>query len=354
LTALAVLLWTAEPAAARTISWAGHTWDVRPPGFGTPGPNHWSDSEANVEVDGTDLVLAVVKDASGHWTSAEVSNRAHLGYGTYRWVVETRLSDLDSHEVLGMFTYGGSSPSNNEIDIEPSHWGNTAWPTGSATVWQDSLAGRNATRTFEYSDRPPYVNQFTWAPGSVRYLIRDAAGTTLLDWTLTSGVPVPSSEVPTINYWRFENDPPALERRMRLSSFAWAPLGREAELPAPTPPTPGSPAAPAHDAGDSARLRLAIGPRRFAAGRRGRGATISWRATGAAALRLAVQRRTGKGPPVELGVLRRSVDAGSGRMRFRGSVGGRRLRPGRYWLSPVPAAGVRFTPRRLGFTVLPR
>lgn len=140
---------------------------------------------------------------------------------------------------------------------------------------------------------------------------------------------------------------------MRLSSFAWVPLGREDELPAPvpSPPTP-----PTDDAGgsDPARVRLAIGPKRFVATGRRRGAVISWRATGAATLRLAVERRTGSGSPVELGKLRRPVAAGSGRMRFRGSVGGHRLRPGRYWLSPAPAEGVRFTPRRLRFTVLPR
>jgi hypothetical protein len=102
---LQLMLPTVSTASARTISWSGYTWDVRPPGFGGPGPNDWSDSEANVRVDGTDLVLSIVRDAAGRWTSAEVDNQQHFGYGTYRWVVASELSDLDRYEVLGMFTY---------------------------------------------------------------------------------------------------------------------------------------------------------------------------------------------------------------------------------------------------------
>ena len=57
----------------------------------------------------------------------------------YRWVVNNDLSTLAANEVLGMFTYDdAAAPSQNEIDIEPSHWGNLAWDDGSVTVWQDA------------------------------------------------------------------------------------------------------------------------------------------------------------------------------------------------------------------------
>ena len=142
-------------ARARTIVWSGQSWDVRPAGTGEPGPNAWSDSEANVHVDGADLVLSVVQGAGGAWTSAEVDGRRSLGYGTYRWVVASDLSGLDANEVLGMFTYGGDDPSNNELDLEASHWGNLAWASGSGTVWQDASAGLRRSRTFAYTARPP-------------------------------------------------------------------------------------------------------------------------------------------------------------------------------------------------------
>jgi hypothetical protein len=137
-----------------------------------------------------------------------------------------------------MFTYGGSDPSNNEIDIEPSHWGGMSNPSGSATVWQNANAGLSEERDFSYSSHPPYVNQFTWSPGRIDYLITDATGATLFAWTVTTGVPTPSTEVPVINYWRFNNVAPSSVRTMRISSFAWAPLGQSLPpvIPAPAPP----------------------------------------------------------------------------------------------------------------------
>jgi hypothetical protein len=315
LLAVQLMIPTVSTAAARTISWSGYTWDVRGAGFGDPGPNHWSDSEANVHMDGTDLVLAIVPDASGLWTSAEVANQHHLGYGTYRWIVASDLSALDANEVLGLFTYGGSSPSNNELDIEASHWGDTSWPTGSATVWQDAAAWRHRVKTFRYSDRPPYVNQFTWAPGRVSYLVTDATGATLFKWTVKRGVPTPSSEVPRINHWLSRGEAPTRARSMRISSFTWIPLGSNA-----TPP----PLTGAGDAGAGRCLRLAMRPR------------------------LVVKRRLRR-RAVAVGSLERVVPRGAGHMRLPGRVAGRTLRPGRYLLI-VRIAGCAAS--RLPFTVL--
>lgn len=339
--AMASGLAAASTAAARTISWSGYTWDVRPAGFGAPGPNRWSDSPANVRVDGSDLVLSIVQDGTSTWTSAEVDNQSHLGYGTYRWVVESDLSTIDAHEVLGMFTWGGSSPSNNEIDIEAARWGNLAWPSGSGTVWQDYASGANVSRSFRYSARPPYVNQFTWEPGRITYLITDAAGAVLFRWVVTSGVPVPSAEVPMINYWRFENEPPAGVRSMRLSSFTWSPPGTQ-----PPPVPQGEPPAGGATAGSLLRMCAAMSPRRFA---RRRGSTITWRATGAGRLRLLVERRLRGGRYVRAGALERPVSAGTGQIRIKRRLAGRRLRPGRYRL--VVDHRDRCGPRSLTFRV---
>ena len=116
-----------------------------------------------------------------------------------------------------------------------------SWPTGSATVWQNANANGSEERDFSYSSHPPYVNQFTWSPGRIDYLITDATGATLLAWTVTIGVPTPSTEVPVINYWRFNNVAPVGVRTMRISSFAWAPLGQTLPPPPNPPPPPGGP-----------------------------------------------------------------------------------------------------------------
>jgi hypothetical protein len=372
-----MLLPTVSSSVARTISWSGYTWELRPTASGAPGPNQWSDSDANVHVDGSDLVLSIVKDSSGRWTSAEVDNQQHLGYGTYRWVVATDLSALDANEVLGMFTYGGTSRSNNEIDLEPSHWGNLSWPTGSATVWQDSDAGLSQSKAFDYTNRPPYVHQFTWLPGKVTYLVTDASGATLFSWVVTSGVPTPSSEVPMINYWRFDNVAPATARSMRIASFAWAPPGQD--IAAPVGALGGAGASPAGagaaggnggaprdgcaiaasvtGSGTPADVRVQMRPRRFATGGGRRGATISWNATKTAHLRLVVERLA-HARFVTVGTLTHAVHAGSGRLRFTGRIGtGRRLRAGAYRLVArlvTGASSTRCTPRRLRFTIVKR
>jgi hypothetical protein len=334
----ALLLLAAVPAAtARTISWSGHTWNVRPSGTAAPGPNAWSDSDDNVRVEGDDLVLSIVRDASGTWTSAEIDNQRHLGYGTYRWVVASDLSALDAHEVLGMFTYGGASPSNNEIDIEAARWGDVAWPTGSATVWQDPAAELKRSRTFDYTDKPPYVNQFTWEPGRITYLITDATGATLLREVVTSGVPVPSTEVPMINYWRYRDVPPAGLRSVRISSFTWTPPGAESEQPWRC--------AIAKVAGAAVRHGTA-GPRAAA--------MVTWTARADAVLRLAVSRRTAAGRVIPVTTLRRTVRAGRGRLRLTDRIAGHRLRSGRYRLALTVSAGpgdVRCGPKRVGLSV---
>lgn len=210
----------------RTVSWSGYVWFVRHAGWGGPGANVWSDSTSNARISGSDLVLSVVRDKLGRWTSSEIDNARHLGYGTYRWVVASDLSDDDPNQVLGMFIFGGTGPLADEIDIEPSRWGNPLAPNGSVAVWQSSQTHASQFNTFTYSNHPPYVNQFTWSPGRVSFLITDAMGAVLLDWTAIGGVPAPSNEAPGINYWRFGNVAPSATTAVRISSFKWMPLAR--------------------------------------------------------------------------------------------------------------------------------
>ena len=356
-------------AIARTISWSGYRWDVRSPGTGEPGPNRWSDSSENVRVEGSDLVLSIVQDRFGRWTSAEIDSRRHLGYGTYRWVVATDLSALDANEVLGLFTYGGSGPSNNEIDVEASHWGHRSSPTGSATVWQNAELGLSEERSFGYSDRPPYVNQFTWAPGSIRFVVTDATGRTLFDSTIAKGVPVPSTEVPVINYWRFGNVAPVGVRTMRISSFTWAPLGQT--LP---PATNGGRGRNVLGAPPRGRWECAIGdsgaavggkpaashvsvsmtmrPNRFTTVASRRHSVLQWSATGAADLELIIERRVRGRRFVRIGTVRRTVHVGRGRISLWRKLGTYPITPGTYGVRlKSGATPVRCAPKRFLITI---
>jgi hypothetical protein len=108
--------------------------------------------------------------------------------------------------------------------MEASQWGNPLWANGSTVVWQNVRTHTRQFTPFFYSSRPPYVHQFTWAPGRVSFLITDATGAVLLDWTATTGVPVPAGQVPIINFWRFHNAAPGSPTTVRISSFSWTPL----------------------------------------------------------------------------------------------------------------------------------
>ena len=235
-------------------------------------------------------------------------------------MVASDLSGLDANDVLGMFTYGGGDPSNNEIDLEASHWGNLAWASGSGTVWQDASAGLRRSRTFAYTAAPPYVHQFTWEPGRVHYVVSDGAGATLLDWTLSEGVPRPSTEVPMINYWRFRNVAPAGPRSIRISSFGWTPPGA-----APLPPSAGSPSSARPPGSASSPPGCAVTARK----------TLRWRATARARLRLSVRRAAHRGRFVTVGTRERALRPGSGRIGLARLVG-KRLRPARYRIVATP------------------
>ena len=72
------------------------------------------------------------------------------------------------------------------------------------------------------------------------YRVTDATGTDLSDWVVTSGMPVPSVEMPVINHRRFGNRAPAAPKSGRIASFTFTPVGA---TPAPTP-TPARAATP--------------------------------------------------------------------------------------------------------------
>jgi hypothetical protein len=197
------------------------------------------------------------------------------------------------------------------------------------------------------------------------------------------------------NYWRFNNVAPAGARTMRISSFAWAPLGQT--LPPVTNPPSGAPPGPgpggptttgssppsqsrsgpagaassqpgtpkltcvvrprdASAAGGRSKqavvLSLTMQPSRFAAATFARNAVLQWSATGVARLGLIVRRWVRGERFIRVGVLPRSVRSGSGRIHLPDRLAGRPIGPGTYSLGLASGTrSVRCTPRRFAFTV---
>ena len=120
---LLTALWfcfSASIAFARTITWAGLTWEVKN-GLLGPGPNYFSDATDMVWVDASNrLHLAIKQDpGSGQWLTSQVNLTQSLGHGLYLFALGSTVDVLDPQMTLGLFTYDPNAPTSNyrEIDI---------------------------------------------------------------------------------------------------------------------------------------------------------------------------------------------------------------------------------------------
>ena len=84
---------------------------------------------ANVELTPDGYLHLQITDRDGKWTAGEVFTTDDMRFGTYQWIVEGDVYNMDQTTVLGLFTYGpvhhSGADAENEIDIEFSQWNKT-------------------------------------------------------------------------------------------------------------------------------------------------------------------------------------------------------------------------------------
>jgi hypothetical protein len=216
--ALLVACVAAAPVDAKTLAFAGYTWEVRS-GQGGPGPNPWNPNNAWVDSAGA-LHLKVAKRA-GVWNCAEVYLDQRLGFGTYDFKVTGAIDQLDKNVVLGLFDYPTPDvgpDGTNEIDIEFSHWGNAANPIGNYTIWPPVAGAEPAQRTFSFTLTDDQTTQrFTWAADSM--VFRSYSGfagpnrPVFGAWSYRPTDPaghIPQNPLPVhMNLWLFEGHAPS-------------------------------------------------------------------------------------------------------------------------------------------------
>jgi hypothetical protein len=197
--------WT-QPASAETykrkLSWSGYTWKVRLAKRENPGNNTWGDSPANVRVqrDGT-LRMAIT--AGRPWKSVELAGVRRLGYGRYRWVVNTDLSNPSNVVALFVRDMAVSSASRGEQDIEFARWSPYDINPGWFVSWTKN---RRTFNSFPTTNRAPYVVEITWLRRSVRFYVRDVDGTVLLDQTVSART-TGKLLYPRMSYWLLPASP---------------------------------------------------------------------------------------------------------------------------------------------------
>ena len=162
ITFCAAILSVVASLHAQTINWKGHSWRVTQGGMAGVAKG----DPANLEVDGNGYLHVSIVNRKGSWSASEMFTTDALGFGTYQWVIQGNIYDMDKSTVLGLFTYGPTGhlgvDGENEIDIEFSKWNETCHgcnadftvypstghrkPDGTSS-WEDNFRTRGETLT---------------------------------------------------------------------------------------------------------------------------------------------------------------------------------------------------------------
>jgi hypothetical protein len=221
--AVALLLVLSPAVQARTIKWSGYTWSVRT-GTGGPGAdNVWSDGNATVK-DGN-LLLNIVPRGTA-WTSVELTSSRTVGFGRYRWVINSDVSKASPASVLGLFTYSPQmTPSFGEQDFEfTGAWSApaTSW-TGWFVSWRAPTS--RAFANFDLPSAPPYAATITWLRGFIAFRLTDRYSRVIFSRTVRTTL-APKALRVHINYWISDQATiaaPGAAPQMSLRSFTYTP-----------------------------------------------------------------------------------------------------------------------------------
>jgi hypothetical protein len=221
---------------AQTISWKGHRWNVTNGGMAGVAPGN----PANITIDAHGYVHLRIVYRKGKWTASEMFTTDNLGFGTYQWVVQGNVYDMEPSTVLGLFTYGPANrigvDGENEIDMEFSQWNKTCGgcnadftvypstghrkPNG-APSWEDNFHINGSTLT---------TARMEWASDRITFTImkgvqpmgatKDVLKTETYS-SKTKNIPQDASPV-GINLWCFEKTP-ARNQFVVARDFEFAP-----------------------------------------------------------------------------------------------------------------------------------
>lgn len=236
---LCVLLLSAfNFARAQTIMWSGHSWNVTKGGMAGAAPG----DPANVDIDAKGYLHLRIVEHEGKWTASELFTTDTLGFGTYQWVVEGDVYEMDPTTVLGLFPYGPvhhtGVDGENEIDIEFSQWTKTCNGCNADFTVYPSTGNRKAKGVSAWEDNF-HVNGGTlttarmeWASDHIVFTLMNgvhAIGTTgdvIKTETYSpssSSTNIPQEAVPVgINLWCFEKTP-ATNQSVVIRDFQFVP-----------------------------------------------------------------------------------------------------------------------------------
>ena len=226
----------AQLTQSQTIRWSGREWKITSGGMAGVAKG----DPANVSIDDKGYLHLSIVERDGQWTAAELFSVEKFGFGTYQWLIEGDVYDMDKSTVLGLFPYGPvhriGVDAENEIDIEFSKWNHTChgcnadftvYPsTGNhkpdgTSAWEDNFHVTGGTLT---------AARIEWASDHIVFTLMNGdhpmgtTGEVIKTETYSSDAKnIPHEPVPVgINLWCFR-ETPAKTQSVIVRSFAFAP-----------------------------------------------------------------------------------------------------------------------------------
>ena len=235
--AIASAVVTREYPGTRWIGFSGYDWWVKA-SSGTnqlgPGPNYFSDSTSNVWTDAQGWLHLRITNRSNQWQCAEIISARTFGYGSYRFELGSRVDNLDTNIVLGLFTWSDDPAyADREMDVECARGFVTDTNNTQFTVQPYNLSG-HYSRYQVPAGLVDSTHLFTWQSNSVVFQCQSGSYSTnptntISTWTFTdaSAVPQTGDENVRINLWLLFGHLPTDGKEVELiiKSFQFVPPG---------------------------------------------------------------------------------------------------------------------------------
>jgi hypothetical protein len=229
-----VLTLSGLSSAQTQIIWQGHNWSVTRGGMAGVAPG----SPHNVSIDSNGYLHLMIRKLQQKWTASQLFTVDNLGFGTFQWVVEGDVWNMDPVTVLGLFPYGPENgigqDGSNEIDIEFSQWANTCSCNSDFTVYPSVYRhGRSSyNRDFTVHDGKNLTTaRMVWSSTSVVFTLMSGdqpIGTTdhvlkTATYTSYNSRNIPQHPLPVgMNLWAYTADP-ATDQSVIIRSFQYVP-----------------------------------------------------------------------------------------------------------------------------------
>ncbi len=205
------ICWDEYPEhSIKYLYWSNYRWEIKNKYF-DPGPNYFSDDIANVEIDEQDRLHLRIDYHDGHWNCSEVIIDHSLGYGLYKFKLDSRVDNMDYNAILGGFIYEGLD---QEFDIEFSQR-LVADPYDAQYVAQPWYIPGNI-ETFHMSSNSQTSHSFEWRSNYIVFNSWNGHDnfptmeTLIHTWTYTgANIPVPGGEAMIFNLYLHSGDAPA-------------------------------------------------------------------------------------------------------------------------------------------------